>query len=341
MVESYPEPLQASANPCADDNQKVVANPYSTLELEQMLRNFKLRRNLGLLPGDKAPAETSELRWIRKAWLPQKALSGANSTSAQKGIRRSPAETQQYQATLLSEISDMQQKMEQGYSELNAERRAQGALAEGLRRQGESLAAITDECSRLKQELSTVQKEVQDRIVENQRLSHDLGALRQSHASGLTQAALLESTIRQLENTEAKDGAKISQDLAMCRSLIASLVEENEFLEKQIKLKEDSTSTHPGHLTKNFPGPASLGSAAFPTSTSTGYPKAALPVGFQLSCGTAAAGGGIPIGRANPPYMSTLGMTPYNSAAQAHVGSQPAFDISNGTCQSSGVPSNT
>ena len=120
-------------------------------ELDLMLRNFRLRRRLELLPGSSAPPEPEALRRLRQAWRPQRLPAEAGGTGGRKvgeAAHQPPTAND-----LVASVADLQQQVEEGYSALNRERRAQGALEEGLRRQGESVAAITAECDRLREHL--------------------------------------------------------------------------------------------------------------------------------------------------------------------------------------------
>jgi len=135
-----------AGEPVADPS----APPQSGEELELMLRNFRMRRRLELLPGCGAPPEPGALRRLRQAWRPQRlpAEAGAGGRKAEPAHQPSASAND-----LVASVADLQQQVEEGYSALNRERRAHGALEEGLRRQGESVAAITAECNRLREHL--------------------------------------------------------------------------------------------------------------------------------------------------------------------------------------------
>lgn len=215
-----------------------------------MLRNFRLRRRLDLLPdsGGNLP-DPKALRWLRQAWRPQRlpALAGGGEAAARSDDARASSEAAAKQEdrpsgearplTSVALVADLQQHVEEGYSALNQERRNQGALAEGLRRQGESVAAIAAESGRLKAQLEQVQRETQERTVENSRLSQQLGHERSTRANELTQAAVLANAVGKLggggtaaEGGSSPTAAAALQELASCRAQIVALVQENEVL---------------------------------------------------------------------------------------------------------------
>mmetsp|Transcript_27750 Transcript_27750/g.60679 ORF Transcript_27750/g.60679 Transcript_27750/m.60679 type:complete len:256 (+) Transcript_27750:17-784(+) len=198
-------------------------------KLEQLLRNYRLRRRLGLLPGEQAEPKL-QLRWVRQAWrMPcPKALSGPEEG---QGRGRS--------ADLMADVAELQRQTESAFGALNAERRAHGALTEGLRRQGESAAAIAAEGRRLREQLGEMRREAQERATENARLSERLSRRRESHAKSLTQAALLAHAVVHLSpsdatSDEAKPGnTEAESELAQYRLQIAALVQERALLERR------------------------------------------------------------------------------------------------------------
>jgi len=213
-------------------------------KLEQMLRNFRLRRRLGLLPGIvQSTAESDSVsvpRWLRQELRPHSliaALSAAseevNGNSGPRGSKLTPG---QLASDLQAEVSELQLCLDRGYSELNAERRSHGALAEGLRRQGSSVAAIVEESARLRSQLEEVRNEVQRRVDENGQLNLRLKQQRHDYASALSQAALLSKAVGQTttgsEQMAPSEGAtdRVLADIATCQVQISSLIEENEAL---------------------------------------------------------------------------------------------------------------
>lgn len=258
----------------------------SVAELEQMLRNFKSRRRLGLLPGipntRTAPdADAMDLRWVRQAWRPLRlptAVAGVGGISGETEADVRARRT----AELATEVSELQQRLEKGYRDLNAERRAEGNLEEGLRRQGDSMAAIAAEGASLRAQLDEVRGEVQRRIVENGQLAKRLSLHRQSQASGLTQAAVLAGALNQLSGSSAStntDGSaqvgeavQAANELATCRAQIKALIEENETLERRLRLMSAPiASAVPGaspsasNSLASAPEPAPVVAAAIPS----------------------------------------------------------------------------
>lgn len=234
----------AAAHPTAVGRGVGIRSPHASPELERMLRNFRLRRRLGLLPGSQAPVDALALRWVRHSWRPQSLAPPADQAGA--GLCKDGAEAggvplaaARRSSEMMNDVAEMQLRLESGYSELNAERRSQGALAEGLRRQGESVAAIAAESAQLRAQLERVRQEVQDRVADNGRLSVQLGLQRQSQASGLTQAALLASAVSRLDAPPAAPAgagaAEALEELVLHRVQIAALVEENELLERRVQ----------------------------------------------------------------------------------------------------------
>lgn len=232
-------------------------------ELGQLLKNYRLRRKLGLLRESSAPVDAEDARWVRQAWRPRSLAAAAGGAAPGTGgddgtgvaghlapAAASAAAPAAQSAELLTQISGLQQRVEQGYRELNAERRAQGALEAGLRRQGESIAAIVAECESLRGQLERVQREVQERVAENGRLAAQLGSKRRSLASSLSQAAVLASAVSKIGPTclgGVSDGAlggpvvvgsSACDELVSCRMQIAALLEENGMLARAIARAE-------------------------------------------------------------------------------------------------------
>jgi len=212
-------------------------------ELEQMLRNYRLRRRLELLPGSQAPVDGLAPRWLRQQWRPRSLLPAAGAGDGPGGAEAEAAAAAQRTSELLGEVSELQQRLDRGYSELNAERRAQGALAEGLRRQEGSVGAISAESARLRERLAEVRREVQERVTENGQLSLRLGQRRQTQASGFTQAAILANAVGQLAGEDRGGPASASApasgralaELAACRLQIAALAEQREALARRLE----------------------------------------------------------------------------------------------------------
>lgn len=155
--------------------------PYSAAELSGMLRNYRLRRRLGLLPRSEAREDADEVpasRWVRQTWRPL-SLTPADGRAAAPGqdAQRAPASAPAPE--LMAQISEVQQRVERGYRELNAERRAHAADVEGLRRQAESAAALGLECDHLRRQLAEAQGEVRARTAANGQLRRELGVQRQ------------------------------------------------------------------------------------------------------------------------------------------------------------------
>merc|ERR1711933_394860 len=114
-----------------------------------MLRNFRLRKRLGLLPRAVVAEadDQQDLRWIRQAWRPPE-LVEARAARAQGELN--PADIRSRQMAELSrEVERLQQRLDHGFRELNAERRNEVSLTEALRKQGDSLNAISAEAAEL------------------------------------------------------------------------------------------------------------------------------------------------------------------------------------------------
>lgn len=160
-------------------------------EMEQMLQNYRMRKRLGLLPHiSKAPQEEEKLRWIRHSHRP---MGLAAIEEAGNHPARSSA------AELASQIADVQQNVDQHYRELNATRRSGAAISLGLRRQEESVAALSTENSSLQARLDALNFEIKERLARNRQLSVQLGLQRQSEADGSSQPAVLAKTVRLAE----------------------------------------------------------------------------------------------------------------------------------------------
>merc|ERR1712032_389909 len=223
---------------------QATLSSFDQPKLEQMLKNFRLRRRLGLLPGSCQSATSSAdacvPRWLCQELRPYGLLtvSAASDEASGNSIPRKPQPTPgQSAAELQAEVSELQLCLDRGYSELNAERRSHGALAEGLRRQGSSVSAIVEESERLRAQLEDLKHEVQCRVDENGRLNLRLKQQRHNYVSALSQAALLSKAVGQTtigsQQTLQSEGAIdcILADIATCRVQIASLIKENETFE--------------------------------------------------------------------------------------------------------------
>lgn len=238
--------LQAARALLHECRSRASTSSFDQPKLEQMLRNFRLRRRLGLLPGSAQSAVSSAdalvPRWLRQELRPHSLVAmvrtapgEVNESGGPRKSQQSPAE---FVAELQAEVSELQLCLDRSYSELNAERRSHGALAEGLRRQGSSVAAIVEESARLRAQLEELRHEVQRRVDENGQLNLRLKQKRQDYANSLSQAALLSTavggTFIENEKTVPNEGAtdRILADIATCRVQIASLIEENEALER-------------------------------------------------------------------------------------------------------------
>mmetsp|Transcript_23353 Transcript_23353/g.65123 ORF Transcript_23353/g.65123 Transcript_23353/m.65123 type:complete len:286 (-) Transcript_23353:63-920(-) len=224
-----------------------LQKPRDLAEAERMLRNYRLRRRLGLLPelsGAALAIEGTALRWVRQSWRPRQLVAerrdgGEGEEVGDSGCAATDAgEGRGLDA--VAEVADLQHRVERSYSELNAERRAHAALAEGLRRQGESVEAITAEAARLRAQLDDVRRELQDRTAVNGQLSTRLGLQRQNQASSLTQAAVLTSAVNRLigpAGASSRNGTSASSyraDLALLRAQTTALAEENSHLERML-----------------------------------------------------------------------------------------------------------
>merc|ERR1712050_754094 len=85
--------------------------------------------------------------------------------------------------------------------------------------------------------------DVQSKVLENGRISTQLGLQRQSLASSLTQAAVLASAIKKLGRSQPsvlEGSVAVVEELAACRMQIAALVQENEALSS--RLEQDSAA---------------------------------------------------------------------------------------------------
>jgi len=158
-----------------------------------------------------------------------------------------------------TEIAELQQRVERGFTELNSERRARAGLAEGLRRQQTSADAISAESSGLRERLDEVREQIREKTVQNGVLARELGQRRIRHASANTQAALLASAVECLSTSAtAVVGGVIPSSTAtdVCRDALLSevqalrlhataLVEENAALERRLQQKTASAVTVP------------------------------------------------------------------------------------------------
>ncbi|CAK0854866.1 unnamed protein product [Prorocentrum cordatum] len=213
------------------------SSPYEPAELEQMLRNFRLRKRLDVLPGAGVPFDPYELRWIQEAWRDAGEVAQLRAEAEEGRAAAGEAERgsgARGGAEAMAEVAEMQQRLERGYGALNAERRSRVALAEGLRRQRESLAAIRSESALLRGQLGGLRAEAQQRVVENGALGRRLGLHRQSQARGLTQAAVLATALERVRKASDPRGGSAVQALAACRAQIAALVEDNAALSRSL-----------------------------------------------------------------------------------------------------------
>lgn len=237
--------LQAARALLHEHRSRGPTPSFDQPELEQMLRNFRLRRRLGLLPGSAevaaSSADSCAPRWLRHELRPHSLVAMVSAApeevNGNGGPRKSQLTPGECVAELQAEVSEIQLCLDRGYSELNAERRSHVALSEGLRRQGSSVAAIVEESARLRAQLEDVRHEVQRRVDENGQLNLQLKQKRHDYANSLSQAALLSKAVGQTiigsEQTVPSEGAtdRILADIATCRVQIASLIKENEALE--------------------------------------------------------------------------------------------------------------
>merc|ERR1719161_2160711 len=109
-----------------------------------------------------------DIRWVHQAWRPRclplpEAIEGSNPSDSL--LDEGAVHSSQKDPT--ADIAELQRRVEQVYSELNAERRSKGALEDGLRRQSESVEAIVKESANLQAQLDAVQREVQEHVTEN------------------------------------------------------------------------------------------------------------------------------------------------------------------------------
>eukprot|EP00445_Apocalathium_hangoei_P028786 CAMPEP_0203913406 /NCGR_PEP_ID=MMETSP0359-20131031/54410_1 /ASSEMBLY_ACC=CAM_ASM_000338 /TAXON_ID=268821 /ORGANISM="Scrippsiella Hangoei, Strain SHTV-5" /LENGTH=483 /DNA_ID=CAMNT_0050839545 /DNA_START=42 /DNA_END=1490 /DNA_ORIENTATION=- len=236
-----------------------LKSTYSEGALWQMLRNFRLRRRLGLCergqPGD-SQDEDSNPRWLRQTWrplyLPAHEVQGdAGEEEQAAGASAAASRTSELEAL----ASELQQRVERGYRELNAARRALSADAEGLRRQGASASAIAEEVGALRAQLEEKQRKVSAQIAENGALSLQLGLERQTLADSLTQAALLASAVSRISGGNGRPGdgsaearstvAALEEELQACRLQIAALLDESEALSEALEPKKPPSSRAP------------------------------------------------------------------------------------------------
>eukprot|EP00930_Biecheleria_cincta_P088370 TRINITY_DN7759_c0_g1_i1.p1 TRINITY_DN7759_c0_g1~~TRINITY_DN7759_c0_g1_i1.p1 ORF type:complete len:182 (+),score=47.70 TRINITY_DN7759_c0_g1_i1:33-548(+) len=167
-------------------------------------------------------ADQSQLRWYRLAWRPKQLRAGTHEDE-----RTASARTLAEKATAVAEL---QRKVESGYQELNAERRALGALEEGLQRQVRSLEAIRVESQKLQGELSSLRRRAQEQLAENSQLSGQLALRRQARAEGQTQVALLQAAVQGRAGHDCSKSAELEEQLQACKIRIRSLLEEREML---------------------------------------------------------------------------------------------------------------
>eukprot|EP00747_Dinoflagellata_sp_TGD_P179421 gnl/TRDRNA2_/TRDRNA2_30196_c0_seq2.p1 gnl/TRDRNA2_/TRDRNA2_30196_c0~~gnl/TRDRNA2_/TRDRNA2_30196_c0_seq2.p1 ORF type:complete len:392 (+),score=99.59 gnl/TRDRNA2_/TRDRNA2_30196_c0_seq2:71-1246(+) len=248
--------VEASSNIDAS-RANTSAHKHTVAELEQMLRNFRLRRRLGLLPGSQSVANEAELRWVRSACRPWRLGEGL---AAGEGLLLpgtsdvDPATSRA--AELADEASELLVRIERGFQELNAERRSQGGIAEALRRQGESVSTIRSENSSLTSQLEKLQRENQERAAENGKLAARLGLRREERAMAMTQEAVLASAVARLRGQQAateqvapaaaaSDIAHLREALSDCRAQIRNLIEENAAYERRLHPPESQPEPVP------------------------------------------------------------------------------------------------
>lgn len=249
--------VASSSSPAGDTDAVAATAPtegcgaggFTTAQLEELLRNYRVRRKLGLLPDElREASRDEELRHLRQTWRPYRfgpsltgSGAGASSGSGMSPSSRSRAESSTVtKSQLLAEVADLQRHVERGYRELNAERRCYAGLEGGLKRQGESVTVIVQEIANLRAEIAEVQNCVQERVAENRGLSLRLGLEREHQAHSNSQAAVLASAISPLcelsppvDLTGGGNGsaASVSEELAVCRARITALVADNDRLE--------------------------------------------------------------------------------------------------------------
>mmetsp|Transcript_57096 Transcript_57096/g.105567 ORF Transcript_57096/g.105567 Transcript_57096/m.105567 type:complete len:252 (+) Transcript_57096:124-879(+) len=236
--------MSAQIATCSAIRDSLPPHAFSGAELEQLLRNFRLRKRVGCLPDQ--PLDVSDhdeqclsALWLRYRWravLTSSYDGGAAVAEVDDAVRREAeqhlrASESERLVALTAEVNDLQQQVEKRCRELNAERRNRSALAEGLRKQQESMASIASETERLQEELLRAQQEVQERTAANVKLSTQLGLAREKRARKLTQAAVLETAISQLDQRDTAD------DLEFCRAQIRAVLKENESMELQLREK--------------------------------------------------------------------------------------------------------
>lgn len=246
---------------------------HSPAELERMVRSFSLRRSLGASPGPRVPVpvDEGELRWVRQQWRPARLqLPVWHTRALATGVVEDAEGDAPVGEALMGEVSDLQQRVERCYSELNAELRQTGALEQGLSQQEKSLAKIAAEGAALREQVAATRLEVQKHSVDNVALSARVAAAAQRRANANTQAAVLTQAVSELcpgaglaaGATGAADIGEASsaqKELEDVRTQIRVLVAENEVLERQLEQKMGTPTpslarSHPAAIT-SLPAP--------------------------------------------------------------------------------------
>lgn len=217
------------------------------MDVESALRNFRMRRRLGLLPKKDAEDDGCDLRWIRQRWRPVHLPESGKETVSNVIPEVAAQAAADLTIDLRREAAELQQRVEDGYGELNRERRAVGALMESLRRQGESVDAINAETARLSAQMDEVRSTIQERSALNGQLREQVGLQRESRANAQTQAVVLASAVSDLSvMSPASTGAsgeqsareecpdKVQEELTQCRAQIAAILAENAALEQSL-----------------------------------------------------------------------------------------------------------
>lgn len=210
-----------------------------------MVRNFRVRRELGLLPDSRVSPDPLDSRWLRQRFRPTCLTCAVPAVTP----RETAADPRRI-ADLKREVGELQQRAEWGYREVNAERRNIGALKEGLRKQGESVSAIDAEGSRLRAQLEALRSKMRAQAGENVQLRQRLSLTQQDRANTRTQAAVLASALDQLAAPPAPTldglaGGSARRELELCRAQIATVIAENAALEQRLALARAPVTERP------------------------------------------------------------------------------------------------
>eukprot|EP00929_Paragymnodinium_shiwhaense_P080590 TRINITY_DN42033_c0_g1_i3.p1 TRINITY_DN42033_c0_g1~~TRINITY_DN42033_c0_g1_i3.p1 ORF type:complete len:588 (-),score=144.93 TRINITY_DN42033_c0_g1_i3:23-1729(-) len=273
-----------------------------TVPSDRLLRNYRLRRKLGILrPTCVAEAvEPTQVRWLRQSWHPRqqpRAKDGAASSAQQLSGD-----------ALLAIVAELQHKVETSFKELNAERRAQAALEEGLKRQADSLGTIKAEVESSQSQLATLRQDVQEKTATNGEMRAKVLRRRQSQAQTLSQAAVLIGAVDKLMQQSKGTGSDATTataspqlgrstsavaELSTLRAQIAALAEENASLEASLsESMKTATASFAMKIQEQLDGSRSHHAAASPALSAPLH----IPVTSTSAYGNQQAAGLVGVG---------------------------------------------